>query len=74
MVHREHGIGRYEGLVTLEIQHARHDCLRLTYEGGDKLFVPVENIDVLSRYGAAEEGAAARPAGRRRPGSRARRG
>jgi transcription-repair coupling factor (superfamily II helicase) len=58
VVHREHGVGRYEGLVTLEIQHARHDCLRLTYEGGDKLFVPVENIDVLSRYGASEEGAA----------------
>ncbi len=58
VVHREHGVGRYEGLVTLEIQNARHDCLRLTYEGGDKLFVPVENIDVLSRYGAAEEGAA----------------
>jgi len=57
VVHREHGVGRYEGLVTLEIQHARHDCLRLTYEGGDKLFLPVENIDVLSRYGAAEEGA-----------------
>ncbi len=55
VVHREHGVGRYEGLVTLEIQHARHDCLRLTYDGGDKLFVPVENIDVLSRYGAAEE-------------------
>ena len=58
VVHREHGVGRYEGLVTLEIQYARHDCLRLTYEGGDKLFVPVENIDVLSRYGSAEEGAA----------------
>ncbi|HYX02921.1 MAG TPA: transcription-repair coupling factor, partial [Reyranella sp.] len=58
VVHREHGVGRYEGLVTLEIQNARHDCLRLTYDGGDKLFVPVENIDVLSRYGAGEEGAA----------------
>jgi len=57
VVHREHGVGRYEGLVTLEIQNARHDCLRLTYEGGDKLFLPVENIDVLSRYGASEEGA-----------------
>jgi transcription-repair coupling factor (superfamily II helicase) len=57
VVHREHGVGRYEGLITLEIQNARHDCLRLTYEGGDKLFVPVENIDVLSRYGAGEEGA-----------------
>ena len=57
VVHREHGVGRYDGLVTLEIQNARHDCLRLTYEGGDKLFLPVENIDVLSRYGASEEGA-----------------
>ncbi len=57
VVHREHGVGRYEGLVTMEIQGARHDCLRLTYDGGDKLFVPVENIDVLSRYGAGEEGA-----------------
>jgi len=55
VVHREHGVGRYEGLVTLEIQNARHDCLRLTYEGGDKLFVPVENIDVLSRYGSSED-------------------
>ncbi len=57
VVHREHGVGRYDGLITLEIQNARHDCLRLTYEGGDKLFVPVENIDVLSRYGSGEEGA-----------------
>src|SRR5262249_57802254 len=57
VVHREHGVGRYDGLVTLEIQFARHDCLKLSYDGGDKLFVPVENIDVLSRYGAGEENA-----------------
>ncbi len=54
IVHREHGIGRYEGLVALEVGGAKHDCLRLVYDGGDKLFVPVENIDVLSRYGASE--------------------
>jgi transcription-repair coupling factor (superfamily II helicase) len=58
VVHREHGVGRYDGLVTLEIQNARHDCLKLTYDGGDKLFLPVENIDVLSRYGASDESAA----------------
>jgi transcription-repair coupling factor (superfamily II helicase) len=52
VVHREHGIGRYDGLVTIEIHYAKHDCLRLIYDGGDKLFVPVENIDVLSRFGA----------------------
>ena len=57
VVHREHGIGRFMGLVTLEIQHARHDCVSLVYDGGDKLFVPVENLDVLSRYGSDEAGA-----------------
>jgi transcription-repair coupling factor (superfamily II helicase) len=57
VVHREHGIGRFVGLVTLEIQYARHDCVSLVYDGGDKLFVPVENLDVLSRYGSEEAGA-----------------
>ena len=54
MVHADHGIGRYDGLVTLEVGGAPHDCLRLIYAGGDKLFVPVENLDVLSRYGSAD--------------------
>ena len=54
VVHVEHGIGRYDGLVTLEVLGAPHDCLRVLYDGGDKLFVPVENIDVLSRYGSEE--------------------
>ncbi|MFQ3623853.1 MAG: transcription-repair coupling factor, partial [Acetobacteraceae bacterium] len=54
VVHVDHGIGRYDGLVTLEVQGAAHDCLRLVYDGGDKLFVPVENIEVLSRYGEGE--------------------
>ncbi|MGE0155275.1 MAG: transcription-repair coupling factor, partial [Reyranellaceae bacterium] len=57
VVHREHGIGRFVGLVTLEIQYARHDCVAIVYDGGDKLFVPVENLDVLSRYGSDEAGA-----------------
>ncbi len=54
VVHVEHGIGRYEGLVTLEVAGAPHDCLRVLYAEGDKLFVPVENIEVLSRYGSEE--------------------
>ena len=52
VVHAEHGIGRYHGLETLEVHGAPHDCLRVVYHGGDKLFVPVENIEVLSRYGS----------------------
>ncbi|MBS0185226.1 MAG: transcription-repair coupling factor [Proteobacteria bacterium] len=51
LVHVHHGIGRYEGLLTLDINGSQHDCLELSYEGGDKLFVPVENMDVLSRFG-----------------------
>jgi transcription-repair coupling factor (superfamily II helicase) len=54
VVHVEHGIGRYEGLETLTVGSAPHDCLRVIYDGGDKLYVPVENIDVLTRYGADE--------------------
>jgi transcription-repair coupling factor (superfamily II helicase) len=49
----EHGIGRYEGLTSVMVGKAPHDCVALSYSGGDKLYVPVENIDVLSRYGGA---------------------
>ena len=52
VVHVEHGIGRFDGLQTLALGDAPHDCLRVVYDGDDKLFVPVENIDVLSRYGS----------------------
>ncbi len=52
VVHMDHGVGRYEGLLTIEVNGAAHDCVHLTYQGGDKLFVPVENIEILSRYGA----------------------
>jgi transcription-repair coupling factor (superfamily II helicase) len=54
VVHVEHGVGRYEGIETLEIGGAPHDCLKVIYDGGDKLYVPVENIDVLSRFGSED--------------------
>ena len=56
IVHSEHGIGRYEGLDTLTVGGAPHDCLRISYSGGDRLYVPVENIDVLSRFGSEQAG------------------
>jgi transcription-repair coupling factor (superfamily II helicase) len=56
VVHIEHGIGRYEGLKTLDVQGAPHDCLELQYGGEAKLYLPVENIDLLTRYGAETEG------------------
>ncbi len=54
VVHVEHGIGRFEGLVTIDAGGAPHDCLHLTYEGGDRLYLPVENLDLLTRYGGEE--------------------
>ena len=57
VVHMDHGIGQYDGLETLEVTGAPHDCLLVHYEGGDKLYVPVENMDVLARYGAEDSGA-----------------
>ncbi len=56
VVHSEHGIGRYEGLTQIPVAKAPHDCVALSYAGGDKLYVPVENIDVLSRYGSESDG------------------
>jgi transcription-repair coupling factor (superfamily II helicase) len=58
VVHQDHGIGRYDGLETIQVSGAPHDCLRLIYEGGDKLFLPVENIEVLSRFGSETAGVA----------------
>ncbi len=52
VVHVEHGIGRFIGLQTLEVSGAPHDCLELHYAGDTKLFLPVENIELLSRYGS----------------------
>ncbi len=55
VVHVDHGIGKYIGLEPISVGKSQHDCVRLEYAGGDKLYIPVENIDVLSRYGSSEE-------------------
>ncbi|ABC63115.1 transcription-repair coupling factor [Erythrobacter litoralis] len=55
VVHVEHGIGKYLGLEPIAVGKSQHDCVMLEYRGGDKLYIPVENIDVLSRYGSSEE-------------------
>ncbi len=54
VVHTEHGIGKYQGLKTVDVEGVLHDCLSLEYHGGDKLFIPVENLEVLTRYGSDE--------------------
>ncbi|MEC9367977.1 MAG: transcription-repair coupling factor [Pseudomonadota bacterium] len=57
VVHAEHGIARFAGLKTIEAAGAPHDCLELVYQGNDRLYLPVENIELLSRYGSDEAGA-----------------
>ena len=54
VVHADHGIGRFDGLTTITALGAPHDCLEIGYAGGDKLYLPVENIELLSRYGSAD--------------------
>lgn len=52
VVHLDHGVGRYIGLQAIEIDGAPHDCLQLEYADEAKLYLPVENIEMLSRYGS----------------------
>ena len=54
VVHEDHGVGRYIGLQTLEIQNVATEFLTLEYMGGDKLYVPVANLHLVSRYTGAD--------------------
>jgi transcription-repair coupling factor (superfamily II helicase) len=54
VAHIDHGIGKFLELETVTIGKIHHDCLKIEYAGGDRLFVPVENIEVLSRFGSDE--------------------
>ncbi|MEZ5912046.1 MAG: transcription-repair coupling factor [Paracoccaceae bacterium] len=54
VVHVDHGVGRFTGLQTVTALGAPHECVALEYAGGDRLYLPVENIELLSRYGHEE--------------------
>ncbi len=54
VVHVDHGVGRFKGLETVEALGAPHECLLLEYAGGDRLYLPVENIELLSKFGQEE--------------------
>ena len=51
IVHVDHGVGIYRGLETITAMGAAHECIALEYAGGDRLFLPVENIELLSKFG-----------------------
>ena len=57
VVHTDHGVGRFQGLMTIETSSAPHDCVQILYSGGDYLYLPVENIDMLGRYGSGSDNA-----------------
>ena len=54
IVHVEHGVGRYQGLETITAAGAPHECISLQYADNARLYLPVENIELLSRYGHDE--------------------
>jgi len=54
VVHLDHGIGRYLGLEVISAAGAAHECIALEYAEASKLYLPVENIELLSRYGHEE--------------------
>ena len=58
VVHEEYGVGRYCGLTTLDVDDVLTEFLTLEYAGGDKLYVPVQNLHLVTRYsGASPENA-----------------
>ncbi|MBA4119039.1 MAG: transcription-repair coupling factor [Candidatus Puniceispirillum sp.] len=57
VIHQDHGLGQYQGLTTITVGGVPHDCLLLTYAGDDRLFLPVENLEMITRYGGEAAGA-----------------
>jgi transcription-repair coupling factor (superfamily II helicase) len=58
VVHIEHGVGRYQGLVTLEVDREKQEFLMLTYADEAKLYVPVSSLHLISRFGGGDQVAA----------------
>ncbi len=58
VVHIDHGVGRYQGLTSLDVGNMENEYLTIQYAGDDKLYVPVSSLHLISRYaGASEESA-----------------
>jgi len=56
VVHIDHGIGRYAGLESLEVDRRKRECLKLVYQGDDKLYVPIEEFNRVHKF-VGKEGA-----------------
>ncbi|NCX94049.1 MAG: transcription-repair coupling factor, partial [Gammaproteobacteria bacterium] len=56
VVHIDHGIGRYQGLQTLNLGQLKSECVVIEYEGGDKLYVPIQDLHRITRYSSVDLG------------------
>ncbi len=56
VVHVDHGVGRYQGLISMAVGPAESDFLHLAYAGGDKLYLPADRMGLISKYRGPEEG------------------
>ncbi|MBA3979432.1 MAG: transcription-repair coupling factor, partial [Alcanivorax sp.] len=54
VVHIDHGVGRYQGLTHMTVEGQAHEFLLLEYAGGDKIYLPVSSLHLISRYGAGD--------------------
>ncbi|MDZ7372971.1 MAG: transcription-repair coupling factor [candidate division KSB1 bacterium] len=54
VVHADYGIGRFEGLQKIRVAGAERECVVLTYEGGDRVYVPLERMDRIEKYSSRE--------------------
>lgn len=50
VVHEAHGVGRFEGSTQMEVQGVTRDYLNISYQGGDKLFLPMDQLSVIHKY------------------------
>lgn len=51
IVHKEHGIGMFSNIQTIYVDKIAHDCLKIIYANNDIIYLPVENIDQIKKYG-----------------------
>ncbi len=55
VVHTDYGIGRYQGLTTIEVDETKFECLQIDYAGTDKVYVPIEKLNLIERYIATSD-------------------
>lgn len=58
VVHKKYGVAKFDGLLLVKSQNKEYDTVKLVYAGGDVLYVPVVNVDYITKYGNLPEGIA----------------